>query len=93
MPPPQPQKSPPTLCLRREAQADASTEPLLSSFLYASILSHDTFERSLAFVLANRLSDATLLSTELFEVSPQGGPPPCCSPHLLQLHEESAGVG
>ncbi len=49
-------------------EADAATEPLLSSFLYASILSHDTFERSLAFVLANRLSDATLLSTELFEV-------------------------
>ncbi|GAB4814918.1 hypothetical protein N2152v2_001964 [Parachlorella kessleri] len=54
--------------IRREAEADAATEPLLSSFLYASILSHDTFERSLAFVLANRLSDATLLSTELFEV-------------------------
>lgn len=53
---------------RREAEADAATEPLLSSFLYASILSHDSFERSLAFVLANRLSDATLLSTELFEV-------------------------
>ena len=47
---------------------DANEEPLLSSFLYASILSHDTFERSLAFVLSNRLSDATLLSTELFEV-------------------------
>lgn len=54
--------------IRREAQKDADTEPLLSSFLYASILSHDSFERSLAFVLANRLSDTTLLSTELFEV-------------------------
>ena len=54
--------------IRREAEADARGEPLLSSFLYASILSHDSFERSLAFVLANRLSDATLLSTELFEV-------------------------
>jgi serine O-acetyltransferase len=54
--------------IRREAEADARAEPLLSSFLYASILSHESFERSLAFVLANRLSDATLLSTELFEV-------------------------
>jgi len=54
--------------VRREAQTDAAEEPLLSSFLYASILSHDTFERSLAFVLSNRLSDTTLLPTELFEV-------------------------
>lgn len=52
----------------REAQRDAKDEPLLSSFLYASILSHESFERSLAFVLANRLSDTTLLPTELFEV-------------------------
>ena len=55
-----------TIC--REAEKDAKAEPLLSSFLYASILSHDSFERSLAFVLSNRLSDATLLPTELFEV-------------------------
>ncbi|PSC73471.1 serine acetyltransferase 2 [Micractinium conductrix] len=54
--------------IRHEAQGDAAQEPLLSSFLYASILSHDNFERSLAFVLSNRLSDATFLSTELFEV-------------------------
>ncbi|KAL4423886.1 hypothetical protein ABPG75_001187 [Micractinium tetrahymenae] len=54
--------------IRREAEKDAAAEPLLSSFLYASILSHDNFERSLAFVLSNRLSDATFLSTELFEV-------------------------
>jgi hypothetical protein len=53
---------------RREAQADAASEPLLSSFLYASILSHDSFQRALAFVLSNRLSDTTLLSTELFEL-------------------------
>ena len=48
---------------RREAARDAREEPLLSSFLYAALLSHDTFERSLAFVLANRLSDPTLLAT------------------------------
>ena len=61
-------RHPPSPPRRREAQADAASEPLLSSFLYASILSHDSFERSLAFVLSNRLSDATFLSTELFEV-------------------------
>jgi len=54
--------------IRREAEKDANDEPLLSSFLYASILSHDSFERSLAFILANRLSNTTLLPTELFEL-------------------------
>ncbi len=54
--------------IRREAERDAQDEPLLSSFLYASILSHDSFERSLAFILSNRLSNATLLPTELFEL-------------------------
>ena len=52
----------------REAERDARDEPLLSSFLYASILSHATFARALAFVLANRLADATLLATELMAV-------------------------
>ncbi|KAK9846498.1 hypothetical protein WJX81_005338 [Elliptochloris bilobata] len=52
----------------KEAARDAREEPLLSSFLYAALLSHDTFERSLAFVLANRLSDPTLLATELMSI-------------------------
>jgi hypothetical protein len=54
------------LC-RREAERDAATEPLLSSFLYASILAHDSFERALAFVLSNRLANAVMLPTQLFE--------------------------
>ena len=58
----------PTLPHSREAERDARDEPLLSSFLYASILSHATFARALAFVLANRLADATLLATELMAV-------------------------
>lgn len=52
--------------VRREAAADASAEPLLSSYLFASVLSHPSLERSLAFVLSSRLADATLLGTELF---------------------------
>jgi len=56
------------LAMRTEAAADAADEPLLSSFLYASVLSHKTFGRALAFVLANRLADATLLATELMAV-------------------------
>jgi hypothetical protein len=59
------------LCLllpaRREAERDAAAEPLLSSFLYATILAHDSFERALAFVLSNRLANTVMLPTQLFE--------------------------
>jgi len=35
---------------------EASKEPLLASFMHATILSHATLERSLAFHLANLLT-------------------------------------
>ena len=41
---------------------------MLSSYLYASILSHETLEQSLSFVLANKLADSTLLPTQLMEI-------------------------
>ena len=46
----------------------AEKEPILSSFLYASILSHDCLEKALAFVLANRLQNPTLLATQLMDI-------------------------
>lgn len=46
----------------------AEKEPILSSFLYASVLSHDCLERALSFVLANRLEDPTLLATQLIDI-------------------------
>ena len=52
---------------RKEAARDAAKEPLLSSFMYASILSHDNFLECLAFVLANRMSNPTTLATEYFD--------------------------
>ena len=54
--------------IRAEAQADADAEPLLSSFLYASVLAHPSFDRALSFVLANRLACAQLLATQLAEI-------------------------
>lgn len=54
--------------IRHQASQEAAEEMLLSSFYHASILGHDSFAKSLAFVLANRLADATLLATELFEI-------------------------
>lgn len=46
----------------------AENEPILSSFLYASILSHDCLEQALGFVLANRLHNPTLLATQLVDI-------------------------
>ncbi|CAJ1930628.1 unnamed protein product [Sphenostylis stenocarpa] len=54
--------------VRDEAKLEAEKEPILSSFLYASILAHDCFEQALAFVVANRLQNATLLATQLMDI-------------------------
>ncbi|KAK9265515.1 hypothetical protein L1049_024384 [Liquidambar formosana] len=54
--------------VREEAKLEAEKEPILSSFLYASILSHDCLEQALWFVLANRLQNPTLLATQLMDV-------------------------
>lgn len=52
--------------LRWEAYQQAQREPLLVSFLYSTILNHDSLESSLAFLLANRLaSTAMMISTQL----------------------------
>ncbi|THF99308.1 hypothetical protein TEA_002687 [Camellia sinensis var. sinensis] len=46
----------------------AEKEPILSSFLYASILAHDCLEQALGFVIANRLQSPTLLATQLMDI-------------------------
>lgn len=51
-----------------EIFVQAEKEPILSSFLYASILSHDCLEQALSFVLANRLQNPTLLATQLMDI-------------------------
>lgn len=53
---------------RKEAQQEAEDEPLLSSFLHAAVLEHDSFQQSLAFVLANRLASTTLLPAQLLDI-------------------------
>jgi len=53
---------------RHEAQKEAEDEPLLSSFLHAAILEHDSFQHALAFVLANRLASPTLLPAQLLDI-------------------------
>lgn len=88
------------LLCREEAQQDAASEPLLSSFLYASILGHDSFEKALAFVLANRLANTTLLPTQLFEIFVEVGAyvlcnvcmvwVACCCSHLCMRHMQKS---
>uniref|UniRef100_A0A7N1A2B0 serine O-acetyltransferase n=1 Tax=Kalanchoe fedtschenkoi TaxID=63787 RepID=A0A7N1A2B0_KALFE len=54
--------------IRDQAKLEAEKEPILSSFLYASILSHNCLEQALAFVLADRLQNSTLLATQLMDI-------------------------
>lgn len=54
--------------ISEEAKLEAEKEPILSSFLYASILSHHCLELALSFVLANRLANPTLLATQLMDI-------------------------
>lgn len=54
--------------IRAEAKSEAEKEPILSSFLFASILSHNCLERALGFVLANRLQDPTLLAAQILDI-------------------------
>lgn len=44
---------------------EASKEPLLASFMHASVLSHSSFEKSLAFHMANLLTSPAMLSTQI----------------------------
>jgi hypothetical protein len=54
--------------IREEAARDIEGEPMLSSFMYTSILSHESFGEALAFILSNRIADETLLPTQLFSL-------------------------
>ena len=54
--------------IREEARRNAAEEPMLSSYMYATILAHDSLEQALSFVLANKLADSTLLPTQLMEI-------------------------
>lgn len=51
--------------MRRDAAIEASREPLLASFMHATILSHSSLEKSLAFHMANQLSSPAMISTQI----------------------------
>ena len=51
--------------MRKDARFEAAREPLLASFMHATILSHNSLERSVAFHLANLLSSPAMISTQI----------------------------
>lgn len=46
--------------MRVEAATAAASEPILASFLHATILNHETFEAALSYRLAQKLSDGEM---------------------------------
>ncbi|CAN6441456.1 unnamed protein product [Victoria cruziana] len=54
--------------IKQETRRDAEAEPALASYLYSTVLSHPSLDRSLAFHLGNRLCSSTLLSTLLYDL-------------------------
>lgn len=61
--------------IRDETWREAESEPILASFLHATILNHDTLEAALSFHLAHKLDSATasaLLVREVIEAALHG---------------------
>jgi hypothetical protein len=73
--------------IRAEVTKDIESEPILSSFLFTSVLSHQTFAEALSFVLSNRIADQTLLPTQLFSLFVQ-----LTQAHPLLLHCAAADL-
>jgi len=51
--------------IRARAEKDAKKEPMLASFLFATVINHSTFESALSFLLAHKLESATLTASTL----------------------------
>lgn len=54
--------------IRSQTRKQAECEPVLASFLYATILNHDTLEAALSFHLANKLDSPALPAMLIREV-------------------------
>lgn len=51
--------------IREEAKRDATEEPMLANFLYGCVLTHDSLEDALSFLLATKLESATIQAVSL----------------------------
>lgn len=57
--------------IRLHTRKQAECEPVLASFLYSTLLNHDTFEAALSFHLANKLDSPALPAISVREVIEQ----------------------
>lgn len=54
--------------IRESAERNVAAEPMLASFLHATILNHERFEDALSYHLAGKLASSTLSAMQLREV-------------------------
>ena len=54
--------------IRKQTRCQAEAEPILASFLHATILNHDSLEAALSFHLANKLDSPTAPAMLIREV-------------------------
>ena len=54
--------------MRREVHARSEFEPLMSTFLQATVLNHETFEGALSFLLASKLDGPVVSSMAIREI-------------------------
>eukprot|EP00210_Caulerpa_lentillifera_P000710 g687.t1 len=54
--------------IREEAAIDAEAEVTLASFLHSSVLVHSSINKTMSFILANKLASPTLLGTHLMKL-------------------------
>lgn len=66
--------------IRQQTRCQAEDEPILASFLHATILNHDTLEAALSFHLANKLDSPTAPAMLIREV-------------ISQAMEDDASIG
>lgn len=66
-----------TIC--EETRNNAGIEPILASFLHATILNHDSLEAALSYHLANKLDSATASALQIREVIEEAL---CCDPAI-----------
>ena len=57
--------------IREAAERNVASEPMLASFLHATVLNHDRFEDAVSYHLAGKLSSSTLSAMQLREVIQQ----------------------
>ena len=54
--------------IRKEAREQVEAEPALASFIYATILNHNTLEGALSYHLANKLGNAAISALQIREI-------------------------